>query len=68
MTRLCLLAFSLGIALLTLFASAAEAQVSAYGMVGLSRYGFTYQGDTNFKDDTASFGGGAFTISLSTAA
>jgi hypothetical protein len=29
-------------------------------MVGLSRYGFSYQGDTSFKDDTASFGGGAF--------
>ncbi len=56
MTRLCLL----GIALLTLFGSAAEAQVSAYTMVGLSRYGFTYQDDTVFKDDTASFGGGAF--------
>jgi hypothetical protein len=60
LTRLCLLAFSLGIALMTLFGSAAEAQVSAYCMVGLSRYGFTYQGDTSFKDDTASFGGGAF--------
>jgi hypothetical protein len=60
LTRLCLLVFSLGIALLTLFGSAAEAQVSAYCMVGLSRYGFTYQGDTSFKDDTASFGGGAF--------
>ena len=61
MTRLCLLAFSLGIALLTLFASAAEAQVSAYGMVGLSRYGFSYQGDSySFKDDTASLRGGAF--------
>jgi hypothetical protein len=60
LTRLCLLAFSLGIALLTLFGSAAEAQVSAYCMVGLSRYAFTYQGDTSFKDNTASFGGGAF--------
>ena len=61
MTRLCLLAFSLGIVLLTLFASAAEAQVSVYGMAGLSRYGFSYQGDSySFKDDTASFGGGAF--------
>ncbi len=59
MTRLCLLAFSLGITL-TLFGSAAEAQVSAYCMVGLSRYAFNYQGDTSFKDDTASFGGGAF--------
>jgi hypothetical protein len=60
LTRLCLVIFSLGIALLTLFGSAAEAQVSAYCMVGLSRYGFTYQGDTSFKDNTASFGGGAF--------
>jgi hypothetical protein len=24
------------------------------------RYRFTYQRDTSFKDDTASFGGGAF--------
>jgi hypothetical protein len=60
LTRLCLIVFSLGIALPTLFAPAAEAQVSAYCMVGLSRYGFSYQGNTNFKDDTASFGGGAF--------
>jgi opacity protein-like surface antigen len=61
LTRLCLLVFSLGIALLTLVGSAAEAQVSVYGMVGLSRYGFSYQGDSyRFKDDTASFGGGAF--------
>jgi hypothetical protein len=60
LTRLCLLAFSLGIALPTLFASTAEAQVSVYTMVGLSRYGFSYQGDSYFKDDTASFGGGAF--------
>jgi hypothetical protein len=60
LTRLCLLASSLGIALLTLFGAAAEAQVSAYCMVGLSGYGFSYQGNTNFKDDTASFGGGVF--------
>jgi hypothetical protein len=60
LTRLCLLVFSLGIAVLTLFGSAAEAQISAYCMVGLSSYGFTYQGDTSFKDNTASFGGGAF--------
>jgi hypothetical protein len=39
LTRLCLLVFSLGIALLTLLASAAEAQVSAYGMVAMSSYG-----------------------------
>ena len=60
MTRLCLLVFSFGIALLTLLGSTAEAQVSAYCMVGLSRYGFSYQGGSYFKDDTASFGGGAF--------
>ena len=61
MTRLCLLVFSLGIALLTLFASAAEAQVSAYGMVALSSYGFSYQGSSfSFNADTASLGGGAF--------
>jgi hypothetical protein len=61
LTRKCLLVFSLGTALLTLFAPAAEAQVSVYTMVGLSRYGFSYQGNSyNYKDDTASFGGGAF--------
>jgi hypothetical protein len=60
LTRLRLVVFSLGIAVLTLFAPTAEAQVSVYVMGGLSRYGFTYQGDTTFKDDTASFGGGAF--------
>ncbi len=62
MKRLCLLVFSLGIALLTLFPSVAKAQVSAYGMVGLSSYGFSYQGSSSFafNDDTASFGGGAF--------
>jgi hypothetical protein len=58
--RLCRLIFPLGIALLTLFASAAKAQVSAYTIVGLSRYGFSYQGDSSYKDDTTSFGGGAF--------
>jgi opacity protein-like surface antigen len=59
--RLGLLAVSLGTVLLTVFASAAKAQVSVYGMAGLSRYGFSYQGDSySFKDDTASFGGGAF--------
>ena len=61
MTRLCVAVFSLGIALLPLFAPSAEAQVSVYGMAGLSGYGFSYQGDSySFKDDTASFGGGAF--------
>ena len=61
MTRLCMLVFSLGIALLTLLASPAEAQVSAYGMVALSSYGFSYQGSSfRFNNDTASLGGGAF--------
>jgi len=61
LTRLCLVVFSLGIALLTLCGSAAEGQISVYTMVGLSRYGFSYQGDSySYKDDTASFGGGAF--------
>ena len=53
--------FSLGIALLALLASPAEAQVSAYGMVALSSYGFSYQGSSfSFNADTASLGGGAF--------
>ena len=61
MTRLCLLVFSLGIALLTLLASPAQAQVSAYGMVALSSYGFSYQGSSfAFNNETASLGGGAF--------
>ena len=61
MTRLLLLVFSLGIAVLTLFASTAQAQVSAYGMVALSSYGFSYQGRSfRFNNDTASPGGGAF--------
>jgi hypothetical protein len=54
LTRLCLLVFSLGIALLTLLASAAEAQVSACGMVALSSYGFSYQGSSfSFNEDNA---------------
>ncbi len=61
MTRFRLLVFLLGTALLTVFASAAEAQVSAYGMVALSRYGVSYQGsDFNLNGKTASLGGGAF--------
>jgi hypothetical protein len=53
--------FLLGITLLTLLASPAEAQVSAYGMVALSSYGFSYQGSSfRFNNDTASLGGGAF--------
>jgi len=56
-----MLVFSLGITLLTLLASPAEAQVSAYGMVALSSYGFSYQGSSfRFNNDTASLGGGAF--------
>jgi opacity protein-like surface antigen len=56
-----MLVFSLGAALLTLPASPAEAQISAYGMVALSSYGFSYQGSSfRFNNDTASFGGGAF--------
>ncbi len=60
MRRLCLFVFSFGVASVTLFASAAEAQVSAYVMVGPSRYGFFYPGGSYYKDDTTSFGGGAF--------
>jgi hypothetical protein len=61
LTRLCLLVFSLGIALLTLLASPAGAQVSAYGMLALSSYGFSNQGSSfSFNPDTASLGGGAF--------
>ena len=64
MTRPYLLVFSLGIALLALLAllaSPAEAQVSAYGMVALSSYGFSYQGSSfSFNTDTASLGGGVF--------
>jgi hypothetical protein len=56
-----MLVFSLGIALLTLLAPPAEAQVSAYGVVALSSYGFSYQGSSfRLNNDTASFGGGAF--------
>ena len=61
MTRLCLLVRSLGMTAATLFPSAAEAQVSAYGMVALSSYGFAYQGNSySFSNETASLGGGAF--------
>jgi hypothetical protein len=59
--RLRRLVFSLGFALLTLFASDAKAQVSAYAMVALSSYGFSSQGSSlSFNTDTASLGGGAF--------
>jgi hypothetical protein len=57
--RLCIV--FLGIALLTYFQPAAEAQVSAYGMVAYSSYGFSYHNQGyNFNNDTASIGGGAF--------
>jgi hypothetical protein len=60
LTRLRLLVFS-AIALLTVLASSAQAQVSAYGMVALTSYGFAYQNSSyNFPVDTASLGGGAF--------
>jgi hypothetical protein len=61
LTRLRLCIFFLGIALLTSFRPAAEAQVSAYGMVAYSSYGFSYHNDGyHFDNDTASIGGGAF--------
>jgi hypothetical protein len=61
LTRLRLLVFSPAIALLTVLASSAQAQVSAYGMVALTSYGFAYQNSSyNFPVDTASLGGGAF--------
>jgi hypothetical protein len=51
----------LGIALLTFLLPVAEAQVSAYGMVAYSSYGFSYQNQGySFDNDTASIGGGAF--------
>jgi hypothetical protein len=61
LTHLRLLIFTLGIGALTVLTPAAEAQLSAYGMVALSSYGFSYQGSTfSFDTDTASLGGGAF--------
>jgi hypothetical protein len=57
--RLCIL--FLGIALLAFFRPAAEGQVSAYGMVAYSSYGFASQNQGyTFDNDTASIGGGAF--------
>jgi hypothetical protein len=51
----------LAIGLLTLLRPAAEAQLSAYGMVAWSSYGFNYQGSSySFDNETASLGGGAF--------
>jgi hypothetical protein len=51
----------LAIGLLTLLRPTAEAQLSAYGMVAWSSYGFNYQGNSySFDNETASLGGGAF--------
>ena len=42
-------------------ASIANAQVSAYGVVGVNAYGFSYRGNSpSSYYDTAGFGGGAF--------
>ena len=42
-------------------ASIANAQVSAYGVVGVNGYGFSYRGNSpSSYYDTAGFGGGAF--------
>jgi hypothetical protein len=49
------------IALLTLSARSAQAQVSAYVMGALTSYGFSYQNNSyHFPVDAASLGGGAF--------
>lgn len=53
----------LALCLLALSATApsADAQVSAYGVVGLNGYGFSYRGNSpSSYYDTAGFGGGAF--------
>jgi hypothetical protein len=51
----------LGIGLLTVSQPAAEAQLSAYGTVAWSSYGFNYQGGSyHFDNETASIGAGAF--------
>ena len=53
----------LALCLLALSATApgADAQVSAYGVVGVNAYGFSYRGNApDSYDDTAGFGGGAF--------
>jgi hypothetical protein len=42
-------------------ATVADAQVSAYGVVGVNAYGFSYQGNApNYYKSTAGLGGGAF--------
>jgi hypothetical protein len=51
----------LGVGLLTVLQPAAKAQLSAYGMVAWSSYGFSYQDNSySFDNETASLGGGAF--------
>ncbi len=61
MTHLRLGILLLGIAFLTFFRPAAEGQVSAYGMVAYSSYGFASQNQGyTFDNDTASIGAGAF--------
>jgi opacity protein-like surface antigen len=53
----------LALCLLALSATApsADAQVSAYGVVGVNSYGFSYRGNSpSSYYDTAGFGGGAF--------
>jgi hypothetical protein len=53
----------LALCLLALSATApgANAQVSAYGVVGVNGYGFSYRGNSpSSYYDTAGFGGGAF--------
>jgi hypothetical protein len=52
---------ALGLLAVTATAAIAHAQVSAYGIVGVNGYGFSYRGITpNSYNDTAGFGGGAF--------
>ena len=61
LTPLRLLVFLPAIVLLALATSTARAQVSAYGMVALTSYGFSYQNSSyDFPVDTAGLVGGAF--------
>ena len=61
LTPLRLLVFLPAIVLLAEATSSAQAQVSAYGMVALTSYGFSYQNSSyNFPVDTAGLVGGAF--------
>jgi hypothetical protein len=51
----------LAIGFVTVFAPAAEAQLSAYGTIAWSSYGFNDDGNSyHFDNETASIGGGAF--------